>query len=289
MKALRPLAVWGLSILVILSAVTFLFTHEASEDVVITGDIDKATIEGPGGRAWDYLQDGVYTRLEIEVDGFEEVIPFEHDPFAPLNETIDLFCDKECHEYIWDLDEPERKEVYSKVDLGTIAKDLRDHRNRGNVCTLHIIFLVGSTVDEDIAGYTIDASTIFVFAEDLLHPFIGSILAHEFGHLIGAVGILGPDSGYYPEEIDDHLAGHHHCTDDGCYMYVYAGLCGHWCEECKRDILYLKGTECPYTIGGNKLLKPLFGAIAFPGLAILSATAIMILVVINLAGGRSEG
>jgi len=283
MRDQRTVAIWIVSMLLAISLVTVLYGHHPTEGITITGDLDAAAIDGPGGRAWDYLQDDVYTMLEIEVDGSKEAIPFEQHPFDELNETIELFCDKDYHGYVWDLDEPDERETYGLHDLREVAADLRDRENRGAVCTLHIIFLPGRAVDTSIAAYTIDASTIIVFSEYVRPTLLGTVLAHEFGHVLGAVGILGSGSGYYPDGLVDHQTGTDHCGNFGCYMNEYASLDGYWCEDCERDILYLKGTECPYTITKGSTFERAVAVLAFPGLAIISSAVILAMVGINLA------
>jgi len=203
----------------------------------IEGRLDELS-ERPGGLAWDYLTSERYD--EISVTAFapsEDSVSWLITPFIFFDDVVDQTCEKSSIQHVWTYASFPAKMVYSMDDVREAAESCDVDAGEGQA-VVRILFL-SNAPGEDVneLAFPLDARTIVIFYESMTSDVVQMELAHNMGHLLGLVRMMGDDGEYAPEWTTDHEDADHqgHCSNPFCVMgkdqIVYTGLC----DDCHAD------------------------------------------------------
>lgn len=204
-----------------------------------------------------YLNDDRYEELVIE---YNYVQGFPPSDFAreKLQSTIEEICHKDrVVEVKGEMipQHPGRKR-YDRDRIEGMLDEYRDYERGSGSMVLYILYLDGEWNDKpNVLGLSLGRQNIVIFKQTIISvsqrsPNLdievveASVLIHEFGHILGLVGI-GYDSGH---ENEDHK---HHCdeSEGRCVMsYTVEIRVGQesepppldFCTLCKEDIALIR-------------------------------------------------
>ena len=231
------------------------------------GMAEDPVLPQTGQGAEDYLTDSPFSRLVIEVDVAEGQ---NLDPAALslLVQRAGERCNKPGG-----ID-TDTAQVIPSADLQSAwsASDLLDLRARffdqvsgGDTAGLYVLYLNGRWADNpDVLGVTFAADAYAIFPERIQAAFPvplarerveRAVHVHEFGHLLGLVGLSIPHAGHSPAEHQD-ANDPVHDENDQCVMFreVGGGLLSDppndFCGCCQVDVEAAGGrpatvTTCP--------------------------------------------
>jgi len=182
----------------------------------------------------DYLQDGTYTKLLIEIDVVSGAKP-DQEAVDTLVENISMLCNKPGGIEVQFPDDtigtdeslgPNPEYTYEAVEQ--LELQYRDNYTQGDTAVLYFLYLDGHSEfdnpDEGTAvlGYAYHGSSMAVFMGTILEyptlvvqtDLVKRVTVHEFGHLIGLVNdpldmVTGHADPDYPP----------HCDNSECMMY----------------------------------------------------------------------
>lgn len=202
---------------------------------------------GPGDYALDYLTDGDYQRLTIEIDYMEDPNPNDTINNAPSQEaldrlltTLDRFCNKAVIVYDQEAtdvvpiptdSEGNLKEDYTRGDIDALELEYRDLYRQGDEAVLYFLYVNGRYVTDDgeattVVGFAHHGSSMAVFKGVINEIRVAAnrsfyeraVIIHEVGHLLGLVTTGIPAQADHVD--DDPNAGRGvHCSNPDCIMF----------------------------------------------------------------------
>ena len=254
-----------LSMIVVISAGYFIYSI-----IYLSDNSEYERITQPGELAKDYLQNGTYSEILIEVDFVEGFAPGD-DAMETLTNMLDRHCDKNTivTELSDTINEPDVMDVYNVNDIYNLEKKYRNHRTGNGVVVMYILFLNGFYEGSDATlGVSYQGSSFAIFKEkvegiEIPHgirqyvsqsDFENAVVVHEAGHLLGLVNI------HYTSETDhEGPESAHHCIHEECAMYhalehsrqsymekIFEGGSDNlkppvvFCEDCEEDLNNIK-------------------------------------------------
>ncbi|MFT4975191.1 MAG: hypothetical protein ACI8S6_001078 [Myxococcota bacterium] len=228
--------------------------------------IDDNTNSTAGDFAYDYLTDGDYVTLVVEIDWVSGNEP-EASAVAELQSVLEELCRKPGGVEIVLDDEvpPQGSPVWTYEAAEELELSWRDryHDADGGTAVMYFLFLDGSSEkDTDsgrVLGYAYRGSSLIMFKETmestgggltLSAPIEDTVIVHEAGHVLGLV-----DNGI--PMVSDHRDEDHgnHDDNDECIMYWSVstdaivdvlGLGGgsvDFDDECRADMIAAGGKE----------------------------------------------
>jgi len=201
------------------------------------GRLDELS-ERPGGLAWDYLTSESYDEMSvIAFAPSEDSVAWLITPFVYFDDVVDQTCDKSSIQHEWSYASFPAKMVYSMDDVRDAAESC-DIEADDDTAVVRILFLNNAPGDDvDELAFPLDARTIVIFYESMTSDVVQMELAHNMGHLLGLVRMMGDGGEYAPEWTTDHEDADHqgHCSNPFCVMgndqIIYNGLC----DDCQAD------------------------------------------------------
>lgn len=178
----------------------------------------------PGASAEAFLTDSRFTDLYVEIDYMEGYEPTA-EAISGLQSFLEQYLNKSSISI--NLSEiPASGDTYTQSQVQSLEEDHRDNytESSGSTLYVYVIILSGKYFQENtlgIAYYNTSAALFGGTIESIsgsppLTPgrqeVEGTVLNHEFGHLLGLVG-----SGS-PVQADHKTEGSPHCTTSGCLM-----------------------------------------------------------------------
>jgi hypothetical protein len=192
------------------------------------GPPDNGTVyshtDAPGNAAADFLLEENFDELIVEI---------QYMPGArPVDESLDelrVFLENHLNKQITIL-EPEEipsgnQESYSAADVRDLEAEHRQHFTVNSTLASYNIFVDGEYTQENVLGIAYYNTSNAYFGETISRvsgspPFNpsrrnieGTVLRHEYGHLIGLV-----NNGVPMEE--HHQENGAHCSDEECVMFA---------------------------------------------------------------------
>ena len=181
--------------------------------------------EGPGYSAEDFLLEDRFSELIVEVQYMPGYRPLD----SSLDELRD-FLEEHLNKTITIL-EPEEiesggQDLYSASDVRALEEEHRRHFSEGNTLASYNLFVDGEfDQNQNVLGIAYYNTSNAYFGETIhrvtgsppLNPsrrqIEGTVLRHEYGHLIGLV-----DNGVAMQE--DHQENGPHCSENECIVYA---------------------------------------------------------------------
>ena len=199
----------------------------------------------PGASAEDFLADGEFTGLTIEVDHVEGL--------APSQEALDslrVFLERRLNKpdgvsiTLDDAIAPPEDSVYSAEEIRDLEATHRDVFTEGDELAAYYLFLDGRFEQQGVLGIAYYNTSMAIFEQVIREnsggatqprtPVIeASSVRHEMGHVLGLVANGTPMAG---EDHHDEAHGAH-CTKQGTLMYYQV--------ETTDFISNLEGGEVP--------------------------------------------
>lgn len=202
----------------------------------------------PGGMAWDYLTSDRYDGLNVAAFApAEDSVSWLMTPFVLFDDVVDQTCDKSSIRHEWTYSSFPIAMVYSMDDVRNAA-DSCVAAAEDDEAVVRVLFLnnaPGEDVDE--LAFPLDARTIVIFYESMTSDVVQMELAHNLGHLLGLVQMMGDGGEYAPEWTTDHQDADDpgHCSNPFCVMgkdqIVYSGLC----DDCQADAAAIAAMGSP--------------------------------------------
>lgn len=204
-----------------------------------------------------YLEDDRYSELVIEYDYTPDSYPNEQVRDM-LEGKIEKYCEKDSVETVLDdqISFNDVKGTYTQEYVQMLTDKYQDYESDGDELALHIMFLNGAWEEDNVLGLTYGGNNIVIFEDQIRSVSSQSsnlntvdiekaVLVHEFGHVLGLVGI---------DYDSDHNVQGHHCdeSDGDCVMAasVEVRVGGFsekpptdFCSLCQNDILDISGME----------------------------------------------
>jgi len=180
---------------------------------------------GPGSSAEDFLLDDRFSELIVEVQYMPGYRPLD----SSLDELRD-FLEEHLNKTITML-EPEEvesggQEQYSANDIRALEEEHRQHYSEGSSLASYNLFVDGEfDQNQNVLGIAYFNTSTAYFGKKIhdvtgsppLSPsrrqIEGTVLRHEYGHLIGLV-----DNGVDMQE--NHQENGPHCSENECIMYA---------------------------------------------------------------------
>lgn len=178
----------------------------------------------PGEAAADFLLEEHFNELIIEIQYMADARPTDNS----LEDLRD-FLEAHLNKPVTILDPVEipsgNKESYSANDVRNLESEHRQHFTEGETLSTYNIFVDGEYEQENVLGIAYYNTSNAYFGETIRRvsgspPFNpsrrsieGTVLRHEYGHLIGLV-----DNGVSMEE--HHQENGAHCSEEECVMYA---------------------------------------------------------------------
>jgi len=212
--------------------------------------------ENPGASAEAFLRDDDFTELLVEVQympGFE--------PTENALEELRVFLETHLNKTGVTFTEPEEipsggQELYSASDIRELESEHRSHFTDGNTLASYNLFVDGAYTEGNVLGIAYYNTSTAYFGETIrsasgsppLSPsrsnIEGTVLRHEYGHLIGLV-----NNGVNMQE--EHQENGPHCSEDDCVMYfsvnttdffanIFDGSIPDLDDYCEADISAIK-------------------------------------------------
>lgn len=212
---------------------------------------------GPGDRAVEFLDDGTYTRLVVEVDWVAGQRP-SASALDLLERRARQHLSKPGGVQVVASDEfPATGGRYTPEDLHDLEDRHRDRRKRGSTAVMYALFLDGSSAgdseDGRVLGVAYGPSSLAVYKESVRRAADGggavlisatdierSVLVHEAGHLWGLV-----DNGI--EMCRDHADEDHprHSANPDSVMYWAVGT------DAVQNLIRRRDSAPPTTFDGD--------------------------------------
>lgn len=181
-------------------------------------------ISFPGASAEAYLSDRRFTDLYVEIDYMEGFEPTT-EAISGLQSFLEQYLNKSTISI--NLSEiPSSGGTYTQSQIQSLEEEYRDNYTDASEATLYVyvIILSGEYFQENTLGIAFYNTSAALFGGTIerisASPPVtprrekveGTVLHHEFGHLLGLVG-----SGS-PAQADHKTEGSPHCTTSGCLM-----------------------------------------------------------------------
>jgi hypothetical protein len=178
----------------------------------------------PGSSAGDFLLEDDFDELIVEIQYMPGVRPSDNS----LDE-LRVFLEDHLNKQITIL-EPEEipsgnQSSYSAADVRDLESEHREHFTVNNTLASYNIFVDGEYTQENVLGIAYYNTSNAYFGETIsrvsgsppLNPsrrnIEGTVLRHEYGHLIGLV-----NNGVPMQE--NHQDNGAHCSNDECLMFA---------------------------------------------------------------------
>lgn len=179
----------------------------------------------------NYLTAHDYERLLIEV------IPAQGSPVGgvyALQAAAMRFCNKPAgievvnHSPIADVAPKE----WTNTQLKAFRDRFAEHRTRANTAVLHLLYLPGTYEgDPHVAAVCYDYDAVAIFPDTFQGYGVDTILAHEFGHILGLCNNGTPKQSNHE---DSSSSGH--CKYQTCVMFWVTSNQNDFCPDCLKDL-----------------------------------------------------
>ena len=182
----------------------------------------------PGLSAVDFLSDETYKELIVEIDYMGS-----YSPNRRALDSLEAFLKQRLNKTKVTIIDPTEiptggKNAYSANDIRNYEKTHRTHYTQFDVLAAYMIFLDGRFEQNNVLGiayYNTSTAYFGVAYEDATSGFGAPSrylteaisFRHEFGHLLGLVGIPGSGTDMQNEHKDEEHGNH--CDDNTCLMY----------------------------------------------------------------------
>ncbi|MFW6040637.1 MAG: hypothetical protein ACOC85_02255 [Thermoplasmatota archaeon] len=207
-----------------------------------------------------YLTDDDYDELVVEIDYMPGFSP-SLIALQMFEDKLQSYTSKDSIELKIDEQIPfeESKSSYNKEDIISLADRYQDIKRGRNTMAMYVLYLDGIwSENENVLGLSYSGSNIVMFQERILDissrgrnadeisdQIEGSVLIHEWGHLLGLVGI---------DYESEHEVDKHHCNqaEGSCVMAASVEIAvggeiepppTEFCSLCQEDLDKIKTME----------------------------------------------
>jgi len=163
-----------------------------------------------------YLENDRYSDLTIEYDYAPDAVP-TFKARGMLIQRMEQYCEKDSIEDVLD-DQISFNDIemrYTEQYVQMLTEKYSDLESRDDRLVLHVFYLNGEWKQDNVLGLSYGGTNIVIFEEQIrsvasqsrnLSPadIESSVLVHEFGHILGLVGI---------DYNSDHNIEGHHCDE----------------------------------------------------------------------------
>lgn len=206
--------------------------------------------ESPGSSAEDFLADGDFTSLTVEVDHVEGLRPSQE-----ALDSLRVFLERRLHKpggitlTVDDAISSPGQSPYSAEEIRDLEGTHRDTFTDGSTLAAYYLFLDGQFEQQNVLGIAYFNTSMAIF-EQVIRDNSGSLnqpsttvieassIRHEMGHVLGLVNNGTPMQAQQggPDDHHDEANGAH-CTKEGTLMYYQV--------ETTDFIANLQGGEVP--------------------------------------------
>lgn len=208
--------------------------------------VQDFTQRNPGSAAEDLVSTKKYDNLLVEIDHPAGWKPTD-EAINQLRAALNDVTQKKNIDIRFDASIPIKSGAYTYAQIRALEEEHRDHQTGGDTAVLYIVFVAGSSAEnENTLGAAYQGTSLVMFKGKIREASQGvfapreanierAVLVHEFGHAAGLVN-LGAEM-QTPREDAEHKG---HSTDKNSVMY--------WAVENRDGILTLLsgGSGIPY-------------------------------------------
>jgi len=188
--------------------------------------------ENPGSSARDFLSDGEFTSLTVEIDHVEGL-----EPSQEALDSLRVFLERRLNKpggVTLSLDDaiaPPGGSPYSAAEIRDLEASHRDVFTDGSELAAYYLFLDGRFEQQNVLGVAYYNTSMAIF-EQVIRDNSGGVgeprtpvieatsVRHELGHVLGLVANGTPMVGEEGGPGDHHDEAHGaHCTEQGTLMY----------------------------------------------------------------------